>query len=70
VFSDLGRCSWNSGSVKILKLVSENFGQRDERCDGVIPDVREWYLRMRVFNASDMSFAAMISLSVEDNCGI
>jgi hypothetical protein len=35
--------------MNFLKLVFEHFGQRGERCDGVIPDVREWYLRMRVF---------------------
>jgi hypothetical protein len=56
--------------VNFLKLVFEKFGQRGERCDGVIPDVREWYLMMRILNAFEMSLAPMINMSVEDNCGI
>jgi hypothetical protein len=56
--------------LTFLKFVFEKFCQRVERCYGVIPDVQEWYLRLSIFNALDMLLAAMINLSVEDNCGI
>jgi hypothetical protein len=70
VFRGRGRYIWESLSLNFLKSVSENFWELCEIRDGFIPYLREWNLRMRIFNALDISLAAMINLSVEESCGI
>jgi hypothetical protein len=57
-------------SLNFLKIVFENFCQRRDSRYGVIPDVRECNLRISIFNAFDMSLAAMTNLLVDDNFGI
>jgi hypothetical protein len=58
-------------SLNLLKLGFEIFCQLRESRYGVIPDVREWYIRMKIFvNVLDILLAVIIDLLVEDNCGI
>jgi hypothetical protein len=70
VLSGLDRRMREFQRFEFLEFVFENLRQLCQRCYCVIPDVGEWNIRLRIFNALVMSLAAMINMSVEDNCGI